>query len=93
LTGGQEMASLSSMTVTLPEDIPVLQKMTEAEVKQELALSLYAARRVTIVQASHIAGLNLFDFQALLRDRQISQHYDESDFEKDLMVLRELNAE
>jgi predicted HTH domain antitoxin len=81
------------MIVTLPEDIPVLQKMTESELKQELALSLYVARRVTIVQAAHIAALNLFDFQGLLRERQISQHYDENDFEKDLGVLRELDAE
>jgi predicted HTH domain antitoxin len=81
------------MTVTLPEGIPALQKMTESEVRQELALSLYGARRVTIVQAAAIAMLNLFDFQGLLRDRQIPQHYDESDFEKDLQILRELDPE
>jgi predicted HTH domain antitoxin len=42
------------------------------------------------VQAADIAGANLFDFQALLRDRHIPQHYDEHDLEKDLLVLREL---
>jgi predicted HTH domain antitoxin len=78
------------MTVTLPDNIPALQKMTEAELKQELALTLYAARRVTVVQAADLGMLSLFEFQALLRDRRIPQHYDESDFEKDLMVLREL---
>ena len=78
------------MTVTLPEGIPALQKMTEAELQQELALSLYGSRRITIVQAADVAMLNLFEFQALLRDRQIPQHYDEGDFEKDLRVLREL---
>ena len=78
------------MTVTLPENIPALQKMTEAELKQELALALYAARRITLVQAADLSVKNLFDFQALLRDRKIPQHYDENDLEKDLMVLREL---
>jgi predicted HTH domain antitoxin len=78
------------MTLTLPNGIPSLEKMTERELKQELALALYAARRVTLVQAADISGANLFDFQALLRDRRISQHYDESDLEKDLLVLREL---
>lgn len=78
------------MTVTLPENIPALQNMTETELKQELALALYAARRVTLVQAADVAGVGLFEFQALLRDRRIAQHYDESDLEKDLMVLREL---
>jgi predicted HTH domain antitoxin len=78
------------MTVTLPENIPALQKMTEAELKQEFALSLYAARRVTLIQAADLAAMNLFDFQALLRDRHIPQHYDEGDLQKDLMALREL---
>jgi predicted HTH domain antitoxin len=74
------------MTLTLPEDI----KLTERELKQELALSLYAARKITLVQAADVAGAGLFDFQAMLRDRQIPQHYDERDLEKDLLVLREL---
>lgn len=64
--------------------------MTERELKQELALSLYAVKKITLVQAADLAVLNLFDFQALLRDRQIPQHYGESDLEKDLLVLREL---
>ena len=90
LTSRWKIASLCSMTVTLPENIPALQKMTEAEVKRELALSLYSARRITLVQAADIGSMSFFDFQSLLRDRQIPQHYDESDLEKDLLVLREL---
>ena len=78
------------MTLTLPSGIPSLETMTERELKQELALALYVARKVTLVQAADIAGASLFDFQALLRDRHISQHYNESDLEKDLLVLREL---
>ena len=78
------------MTVTLPENIPALKKMTEAELKQEFALSLYSARRITLVQAADLGMMSLFEFQALLRDRHIPQHYDENDLEKDLMVLREL---
>jgi predicted HTH domain antitoxin len=78
------------MTVTLPDGIPALQQMTEAELKRELALALYAARRITLVQAADLGTLNLFEFQALLRDRRVPQHYDESDFQKDLTVLREL---
>ncbi|HZL78170.1 MAG TPA: UPF0175 family protein [Candidatus Limnocylindrales bacterium] len=74
------------MTLTLPENL----KITERELKQELALSLYAARKVTLVQAADVAGVGLFDFQTMLRDRQIPQHYDERDLENDLLVLREL---
>jgi predicted HTH domain antitoxin len=74
------------MTLTLPENL----KITERELKQELALSLYAARKVTLMQAADVAGVGLFDFQTMLRDRQIPQHYDERDLENDLLVLREL---
>jgi predicted HTH domain antitoxin len=67
------------MTLTLPEI-----KMTERELRQELALSLYAARKVTIVQAADIAGIGFFDFQGLLCERQIPQHYGVEDLEEDL---------
>jgi predicted HTH domain antitoxin len=78
------------MTVTFPENIPALQNMTEAELKQEVAVSLYAARRITLVQAADLGMMNFFDLQSLLRDRRIPQHHDESDLEKDIIVLREL---
>ena len=64
--------------------------MTEGELKQELALSLYAARKVTLIQATDIAGVGFFDFQAMLRDRQIPQHYGVQDLEDDLRTLEEL---
>jgi predicted HTH domain antitoxin len=78
------------MTLTLPRGIPSLERMPERELKLELALALYAARKLTLVQAADVADLNLFDFQACLRDRQIPQHCDESDLEKGLLVLRKL---
>jgi predicted HTH domain antitoxin len=71
--------------LTLPE-----LRLTESEVKLELALSLYAARKITLVQAADLAGTGFFDFQARLRDRQIPQHYDEKDLDQDLFFLREM---
>ena len=70
------------MTLTLPEI-----RLTERELKQELAISLYAGRKVTLIQAADIAGVGLFEFQAWLRDRQIPQHYGERDLEKDLQFF------
>jgi predicted HTH domain antitoxin len=78
------------MVVTLPDHIPALQRMSEQEVKRELALSLYAARKLTMVQAADLAEMDLFGFQARLRDRLIPQHYDEADLDQDLAALREL---
>ena len=56
---------------------------------QELALSLYRARRITLIQAANLSMMNLFEFQGLLRDCRIPQHYDESDFANDLRTLEE----
>jgi len=78
------------VVITLPDNIPALQRMSEQEMKRELALSLYAARKLTVVQAADVAQLGLFEFQALLRDRRIPQHYDSSELDKDLAALREL---
>jgi len=64
--------------------------MTEHELKQELALSLYAARKVTLIQATDIAGVGFFEFQGFLRDRKIPQHYGVQDLEDDLRTLQEL---
>jgi len=38
------------MTITLPDHIPSLRQMTECELKQKLAFSLYAARKIILVQ-------------------------------------------
>ena len=78
------------MIVTLPDHIPALERMSEQELARELAVALYTGRRLTLVQAVDIAGISLFEFQALLRDRRIPQHYDEADLELDLIALREL---
>lgn len=67
------------MTLTLPET-----KFTESELKQELGISLYAARKVTLIQAADIAGVGFFEFQGLLKDRKIPQHYGIQDLEDDL---------
>ena len=67
------------MTLTLPET-----KFSEGELKEELALSLYAACKVTLIQAADIAGVGFFEFQGLLKDRKIPQHYGVEDLEQDL---------
>ena len=79
------------MTLTLPDHIRALSEMSQRELQQELALSLYAGRKLTLVQAVDLAGLGFFEFQELLRRRRIPQHYDEGDLDRDLLTLRELS--
>ena len=81
---------LASMVVTLPDDLAALKGMDERDVKRELAVALYASGKLTLVQAANLAGHGLFEFQSMLRDRRIPQHYDEADLDQDLLALREL---
>ena len=86
------MITIAAMQLTLPDDIPALQHMSEDELLRELAVSLYASRRVTLVQAANLARLSLFELQALLRDRRVPQHYNEDDLDADMHVLRDLST-
>ena len=80
------------MVLTLPDNLQ-LPDLTEQEVTEDLAVSFYAARRLTLIQAADMARLPLLDFQRLLRDRRIPQHYTEADLEQDLITLRDLPQE
>lgn len=64
--------------------------LTEEELRQEIAIVLFQRDRLTLAQASHLAGLDRLAFQRLLSLRQIPIHYDEGDFEADLKTLRRL---
>ena len=72
------------MPVTLPDDLLQSAKLTEAELKTELALALFQQERLTLGQAALLAGLPQLDFQRLLASRQIPLHYDIEAMEEDL---------
>lgn len=64
--------------------------VSEAEVRSEIALALFARDRLTLAQAARLADLPQLDFQALLADRRIPIHYDVGEFEEDLKTLERL---
>jgi predicted HTH domain antitoxin len=78
------------MAVTIPDEIVRATRMTEAELKQEIAVLLYERERLTLAQAARLAGITRLQFQHLLASRQITIHYDQADFAEDLKTLREL---
>ena len=64
--------------------------MTEAEMRQEIAVMLFQKEKLTLAQASRFAGMHRVAFQHLLASRQIPVHYDVEDFEQDIKNLREM---
>jgi predicted HTH domain antitoxin len=65
--------------------------MSEDELRQEIAVMLFRNDRLTLGQASELAGMNRLAFQRLLSSLEIPLHYDVADFEDDLRTLRRLD--
>ena len=78
------------MSINIPDEILTTTRMTEAEMKQEIAVMLFQKEKLTLAQASRFASMNRIAFQHLLASRQISVHYDVEDFEQDLQNLRSM---
>jgi predicted HTH domain antitoxin len=77
-------------TIELPQEILDSARLTVPELKIELAVWLYAQRRLGIGKARELAGMSLWEFRQLLASRRISPHYDTADLQQDLTNLREL---
>lgn len=62
--------------------------MTEAEMRQEIAVMLFQQEKLTLAQASRFANMHRVAFQHLLASRHIPVHYDVEDFEQDIKNLQ-----
>lgn len=78
------------MNLTIPDEILASARMSEPELRQELAIVLFQKDRVTLAMASRLAGMDRLRFQHLLASRDIPVHYNVEDFEEDLATLRDL---
>ena len=76
--------------IEIPTDVLESSRLSVQEIKQELALALYAQRRLSVGKARELAGMSLWEFRQLLGARHIPPHYDESDLAEDLAALNEL---
>ena len=79
------------LSLELSQDILDSARLTPAELKQELALALYAQRRLSVGKARELANLSLWEFRQLLAVRRIEPHYDEQDLAEDVAALQNLN--
>jgi len=78
------------MNQLIPDDIIEATGMSEDELKTEIAVHLFKLEKITLEQASRLAGMPRLQFQHLLASRRISLHYDLGDFENDLETLKRL---
>jgi predicted HTH domain antitoxin len=79
-----------AMSIVVPDEILTATRMTEAEMRQEIAVMLFQKEKLTLAQASRFAGIHRIAFQHLLASRHIPMHYGVEDFEQDIKNLREM---
>lgn len=78
------------MALTIPEEVLETARMTEAELRVEIAVLLFTSEKLTLGQAARLAELDRVSFQHILASRKISPHYGIAEFEEDLSTLDRL---
>ncbi len=78
------------MSVVLDDSILDQTKLTEEEIKIELAVSLYARGKMTLGQASKLAGMTQLEFQKQLAQRDVPLNYDLTELKRDVETLKKM---
>ncbi|NER99781.1 MAG: UPF0175 family protein [Symploca sp. SIO1B1] len=79
------------MSVVIPDDVLVSARMSEAQLKLEIAIMLFQKNRISIGKARRLAGINLLEFQREISERSICIHYDVEEFDQDIKTLQEMD--
>jgi predicted HTH domain antitoxin len=77
-------------TIEVPQDILDSARLTTTELKVEMAVYLYAQKRLSIGMARDLANMPLWEFRHLLASRHVPPHYDVPDLEEDIATLQAL---
>jgi len=81
------------MHLDIPIEILEANNLSEDDLRLELAVALYAARKISFGQARRLSGLDWFSFRTALHERQIPAHYDVEDLETDIKNLQHLHPQ
>jgi predicted HTH domain antitoxin len=87
------MGEWTAMGLPIPDEILQASRLSERELKAEIAVMLFEKEKLTRGQASRLAAMDHLQFQHLLASRQIPVHYDVADFGQDLETLGELGRQ
>lgn len=74
------------MTVEIPDYGVSQSGLSSKEILLKVAAVLFQEERLTLGQASKLAGLHQFEFQKELAKHKIAVHYGEKVFERDLQT-------
>jgi predicted HTH domain antitoxin len=75
------------MSVVIPDHILQAPKMTEYELKLEIAIILYKQQKISSGKVRGWTGLTVIEFQHELAKRGLYLNYDVEDFRSDIQTL------
>jgi predicted HTH domain antitoxin len=78
------------MSVVIPDDILQATKMTENELKLEIAIMLYKQHKISSGKVRAWTGLTVIEFQHQLARRGLYINYDVEDFQSDVKTLQSM---
>ena len=78
------------MSIVIPEDIFQATKMTEDELRLEIAIMLYKQEKISSVKARAWTELTVIKFQHELAKRGLCLNYDVEDLRADIKTLQSM---
>jgi len=78
------------MSLVIPNDILQAAKMTEDELKLEIAIMLYKQEKISSGKVRVWTGLTVIEFQHELGKRGLCINYDVEDFQSDIQTLQSM---
>jgi len=78
------------MSLVIPNDILQATKMTEDELKLEIAIMLYKQEKISSGKVRAWTGLTVIEFQHELGKRGLFINYDVEDFQSDIQTLQSM---
>lgn len=79
------------MLIQVSDELLQATHMSEVELRREIAIMLFQQEKLTLGQASALAGMSQGQFQHLLASRRIPIHYGVAELEEDLKTLQDLS--
>lgn len=83
---------IATSDLIVPKEFLLSAKMSEDEMRIELATHLYSEKKLSKGKARRLAGLDLISFQKELAKRNIYIHYTVEDLRMDLATLEKLDS-
>lgn len=78
---------IATSDLVVPKEFLDSAKMSEDEMRTDLAVHLYATRRLSMGKARRLAGLDLISFQKEMAKRDVYINYDVEDLHDDMKTL------